>query len=168
MEKYIQCQRLEARPMTRGDYRAIADPDGKLDSLGAQKSAEEGYLVRFDNGFESWRPKAIFENMCLPMGRNRLEVVPAGEEHPFNDKMVTPDMVTDLLDRSDVKLTTIEGKITHLAVTLPSGFILTDTCAVVDPANYNEEVGRKICMQRIYDKTYELLGFLLQTAVGGV
>lgn len=34
--------------------------------------------------------------------------------------------------------------------------------------NYDEKLGEEICMKRIRNKVWELLGFLLQTAVGGV
>ncbi len=51
---------------------------------------------------------------------------------------------------------------------LNNGFTITESAACVDPENYDEEIGKSICMDKIESKIWELLGFLLQTGIGGV
>lgn len=48
------------------------------------------------------------------------------------------------------------------------GFELVESSACVDPRNYSEEIGQEACMEKIRDRIWNLLGFLLQTAWMGV
>lgn len=41
-------------------------------------------------------------------------------------------------------------------------FYSTESTTCVDPANYNEEIGKEICLQKIEDKVWFLLGYALQ------
>ena len=57
MKQYIGTKQLEAQPMNRGDYnkyRGWTIPDN-------ENSEDEGYLVRYQDGYESWSPKGAFE-----------------------------------------------------------------------------------------------------------
>jgi len=57
MKKYIGTKQIEARPMTRGMYnlyRGWQIPAG-------EDPADEGYLVKYPDGYESWSPRKIFE-----------------------------------------------------------------------------------------------------------
>ena len=51
---------------------------------------------------------------------------------------------------------------------LRNGFELVEASSCVSPENYDEKLGREICMKKIKDRVWHLLGFLLQTAVNGV
>lgn len=53
-------------------------------------------------------------------------------------------------------------KCTLVCVKLENGFVLTESSACVDPANYNEEIGKEICFERIKNKIWELEGYRLQ------
>lgn len=53
-------------------------------------------------------------------------------------------------------------KTTCVTATLPSGFEIVATSACVDPANYDEALGRKLCINKIEDKLWELEGYRLQ------
>lgn len=57
MQKYIGVKRIEARPMTRGDYNIYRGWQIPAD----ENPADEGYLVKYRDGYESWSPKEIFE-----------------------------------------------------------------------------------------------------------
>lgn len=57
MQKYIGVKRIEARPMTRGDYNTYRGWRIPAD----ENPADEGYLVKYRDGYESWSPKEIFE-----------------------------------------------------------------------------------------------------------
>ena len=52
---------------------------------------------------------------------------------------------------------------TVVSVRLPNGFIIHETTTCVDPANYDEQVGRKVCLEKIEDKVWFLLGYDLQS-----
>lgn len=65
----------------------------------------------------------------------------------------------------DVHVETIDalGKpITVVTVKMKNGFILCESSSCVDPANYDVNIGKEICLRKIEDKIWYLLGFLLQ------
>lgn len=57
MQKYIGVKRIEARPMTRGDYNTYRGWQIPAD----EDPADEGYLVKYRDDYESWSPKEVFE-----------------------------------------------------------------------------------------------------------
>lgn len=57
MKQYIGTKVIEARHMNRGEYneyRGWTIPAN-------ENPADEGYLVKYPDGYESWSPKAVFE-----------------------------------------------------------------------------------------------------------
>jgi len=76
---------------------------------------------------------------------------------------VTQARIKDLLVRSQIDVCTKFDKVTVVTVRLPNGFVLVESAGAVDPANYNEEIGRGICLQRIENKLWELEGYLLSS-----
>ena len=58
MKQYIGTKVIEARPMNRGEYneyRGWTIPAN-------ENPADEGYLVKYPDGYESWSPKEVFED----------------------------------------------------------------------------------------------------------
>lgn len=51
---------------------------------------------------------------------------------------------------------------TYVTVRMKNGFTLRESTTCVDPANYDEAVGKAICLKRIEDKVWFLLGYALQ------
>lgn len=51
---------------------------------------------------------------------------------------------------------------TYVTVRMKNGFTLRESTTCVDPANYNEEIGKEICLKKIEDKVWFLLGYQLQ------
>lgn len=51
---------------------------------------------------------------------------------------------------------------TYVTVRMQNGFTLRESTTCVDPANYDEEIGKAICLRRIEDKVWFLLGYALQ------
>lgn len=77
---------------------------------------------------------------------------------------VTPEEVAE--NMKDVLVRTVEefGKpCTYVTVRMKNGFTLRESTTCVDPANYNEEIGKQICLEKIEDKVWFLLGYSLQT-----
>lgn len=68
MRKYIGTKILEAKEMTRGeynDYRGWTIPEN-------ENPEDEGYLVKYQDGYESWSPKDAFENSYSEYNPNTL------------------------------------------------------------------------------------------------
>jgi hypothetical protein len=55
MKFYIGTKVVEAAPMTRDEFQNTRNR-----YVGGTETGE-GYLVRYDNGYESWSPKHVFE-----------------------------------------------------------------------------------------------------------
>lgn len=57
MKTYIGTKIIDARPMTRGEYnifRGWQIPEN-------ENPEDEGYLVKYPDGYISWSPKSVFE-----------------------------------------------------------------------------------------------------------
>lgn len=54
--------------------------------------------------------------------------------------------------------------ITVVAWNLPNGFTVSDQSGCIDPANYDREIGAKICREHLRDKLWMLYGFLAKEA----
>ena len=74
---------------------------------------------------------------------------------------ITQEQINTLLADSEIEVSTRFGKVTVVSVRLPHGFVLTEACGAVDPANYDEKIGRDICLGRIKNKLWELEGYAL-------
>ena len=66
MKNYVGTKFIEAKPMNRGEYnkyRGWQIPEN-------ENPEDEGYLVRYSDGYESWSPKKQFEEAykdCMGM-----------------------------------------------------------------------------------------------------
>jgi len=109
------------------------------------KDGQEGYAVKYADGYVSWSPKEVFENAYLAMGLDSTKIV--------------PQIVEDFIDGFEVH--TFAPKTTVVKATLVNGYTITESSSCVDPANYDERLGQEICIKRIKDKIWELLGFML-------
>ncbi len=119
------------------------------------RDGEPGYAVRyFPHGYTSWSPRDVFEAAYLPMG-----------EHNAGDK-ITEEMVEDfIVGYEDAQL---GDSTTVVQARLRNGFTVLESSACVDPANYDHELGVRICKERIKPRVWQLLGFLLASARNGV
>lgn len=153
MRKFIGCKLIEAEPMSRGEYneyRGWVNP--------ADKDPEEkGYLVRYPDGYVSWSPGEIFDKAYLAVDDNKE--LPSGVS-------IGPKMVEEFISYTETH--TLGDRTTVVRCVLRNGFEIVESSSCVDPKNYSEEMGHDICMEKIKDKIWELLGFLLQTAWHGI
>ena len=69
---------------------------------------------------------------------------------------VTHERIDYLMDSA------IVDKCTVVAVKTVDGFVLVESSACVDPANYDVSIGKEICLAKIRDKLWELEGYKLQ------
>jgi len=122
------------------------------------KDGKEGYAVQYEDSYTSWSPKETFEKAYLPMGELNNGCK--------NSNTITQEMVADFIE--NVEITQLDEKTTVVKATCVNGFVLVESSSCVDPANYDTAIGRDICLNKIKDKLWFCLGFLLQTARNGV
>lgn len=151
MRKYIGTKLVEAEPAWRLNGKVYEA--GTM--FGSADRPEEGYRVRYADGYESWSPKEVFEAAYL-------RVNPDGE-CKTGAPSVSPGMVEDFLQETWTE--TLGEKTTVVRAVLRNGFEIVESSSCVSPENYDEAMGRDICLEKIRDRVWELLGFLLQTAV---
>ena len=80
----------------------------------------------------------------------------------MNDNRVTQVQVDR--EMTDVIVRTVKEfgrSVTYVTVRMRNGFILRDSTQPVDEDNYDEEIGKKICLEHIADKVWLLLGYML-------
>lgn len=155
MKTYIGTKIIEAAPAVRmrGKVYGANEPIPRSTEL-----VEEGYKVRYQDGYESFSPKDVFERFYLELTVN--------PELRTKKPSISQKMVDDFIVAKEVS--TLGDKVTVVRATLRNGFELVESSACVSPENYDEKLGAKICMEKIKDKVWFLLGFLLQTGVNGL
>ena len=79
---------------------------------------------------------------------------------------VNKEQIDKLFDESEKHYEIYWGKCTVVAIKLKSGFVIIESSACVDPENFDDQVGREICEERIKNKLWELEGYELQKNIG--
>lgn len=146
MRPYIGTKMVEAEPCAAWKY------------TDNHKVGDPGYRVRYADGYESWSPKDVFERAYLPLTVN--------PELKTDAPSVSQEMVDGFI--REVETTTLGDKSTVVRAVLRNGFEIVESSACVSAENYDEAMGREICLEKIKDKVWMLLGFLLQTAIHGI
>lgn len=141
-----------------GTKMVKADPCPAWKDAGNHKIGDEGYKIVYPDGYESWSPKGVFEKAYLPLTVN--------DQLRTSAPSISQQMVDDFIVAREV--TTMGNKCTVVRAVLRNGFEIVESSACVSAANYDETLGAEICMKKIKDKIWFLLGFLLQTAVTGI
>lgn len=68
MEKFIGIKRIEAEPMTRGDYNDFRGWNIPAD----ENPCDEGYKVKYSDNYVSWSPKKAFDEAYSKIGDKPL------------------------------------------------------------------------------------------------
>lgn len=148
MKSYIGVKIVQAMPMTLGEYnkyRGWTIPEN-------EDPKKPGYLVRYRDDYESWSPKDPFDRGYLSMGEDPTTIsLPMVEEF-----------------RGNVVTSSVDDKTTLVKAEMLSGFVQYLVGSCVDPANYDEEKGKAICIDRINSEIWGYLGFVLQWARYGL
>lgn len=162
MNKYIGTKLIEAEKATLAEAQALKT--GACDTIeearkrfGGSDDGNSGYVVKYPDGYISWSPKDVFEKSYMQVQENPklISGVSIGEH-----------MVNDFI--SYIETSTVGYKTTMVRCVLRNGFEIIETSACVDAQNYDQKLGEEICMKKIKDKIWYLLGFLLQTAWHGI
>ena len=155
MKTYIGTKIIEAIPAIRKGGK-VYDANEMIPR--SMELVEEGYKVRYQDGYESFSPKDVFERFYLELIVN--------PELRTKKPSISQKMVDDFIVAKEVS--TLGDKVTVVRATLRNGFELVESSSCVSPENYDEKLGAEICMEKIKDKVWFLLGFLLQTGVNGL
>lgn len=83
---------------------------------------------------------------------------------------VTQEQIKAVLSKAEkIVQHRVFGKCTVVMVKLPNGFVIVESTGCVDPANYDEAIGERVCMERIESKVWELLeGYVLANRLAGI
>lgn len=154
MKQYFGTKLIEAEPAYRVDGKIYPASGPVPKSVNRQ----DGYKVRYAGGYESWSPKEVFERAYLPVTVNQNLRTDAPS---INQEMVDSFIVS-------TEVTTMGDKCTVVRAVLRNGFEIVESSACVSVENYDEKLGSEICIDKIKDKVWMLLGFLLQTALHGI
>ena len=118
-----------------------------------ERDGKPGYAVRYEDGYTSWSPQDVFERTYFRI-----------DDH--DGRSLRENDITRFFDT--VEAIKMGEKTTVAKGTLINGFEMIEGSSCVDPANYNEELGTRICVGRMRDKVWMLLGFVLQWARSGI
>ena len=130
--------------------------DIKFDSYSGKKM----YVLVFDDTKDEGGFQSHVVKKCVLDYNGLFSHYHKAEEPSRNT--VTKEMIDDIIACSDVVVDTVFDKTTVVYMRLPNGFVIVESSSCVDPANYDEEIGIDICMDKIEDKIWELEGYRLQ------
>ncbi|MFD1418448.1 Gp49 family protein [Companilactobacillus keshanensis] len=74
---------------------------------------------------------------------------------------VTQKQIDNIIKHSRIDVKTVFNKVTLVTCKLPNGFVLVESSGAVDKKNYDEDMGKEICMDHIESKIWELEGYYL-------
>lgn len=125
----------------------------KVQAWPQEKDGKAGYAVKYEDGYISWSPAETFERAYFRLADPEGSRLTEGDVTRFFDTVESMKM---------------GEKITVVKATLTNGFEMVDGSSCVDPANYSDELGTKICLGKMRDKVWSLLGFVLQWGHKGI
>lgn len=118
-----------------------------------EKDGKPGYAVKYSDGYISWSPKDVFEAAYLPLAEGEKNKITQADVDAF------VGTVTD---------SQLDEKTTIVTAETRTGFRQYEVSSCVDPANYDHALGVSIATERIKDRIWPMLGFVLQWAVKGL
>jgi hypothetical protein len=110
-----------------------------------ERDGKPGYKVAYPDGYTSWSPADVFRAAYLPLA---------------DPTRVTPAEVDAFLNQRGA--IQISPKTTLVKATTLTGFEQYEVSSCVDAGNYDHEIGTKIATDRIKDRLWLCLGFVLQ------
>lgn len=75
---------------------------------------------------------------------------------------VTANQIDKIIKEGTVNVITLGEKTTLVEFITKEGFVMIESSSCVDKSNYNEEIGKNICLERIRNKLWEFEGYWLQ------
>ncbi len=160
MKHYIGCKLIEAEPALRINGEVIRQPEGGcIVEVPSGSIVEEGYHVRYPDGYESWSPKKVFEKAYFQVDDS---VAQGGEK-------VSRRMVDEFISHAiSCSSPPIEPHVVRVMCVLRNGTTIHEKFDCVDPQLFDENFGEKMCWNNIYRKIEEHLDFLIKMGKNGI
>ena len=125
----------------------------KVNAFPEEREGKQGYHVIYEDGYESWSPKDVFERAYMQIeAKNKLSQTD----------------IDKFFENGKSSVITIDKHITVMHHKTPTNFFWTENSGCVDPANYDVAIGEQECTNRIKDKIWNYLGFVLSWAQNGL
>lgn len=124
-------------------------PDEVLEFLNSEESwASEldGDIIEFPDNVDSVMHKGytILLTWCEPINS------------------VTSKQIENIINEGTIEVSKIGTKTTMVHFTSKEGFEIIETSACVSPDNYDENIGKDVCLNKIRDKLWAFEGYCLQ------
>lgn len=151
MKHFIGVKLIQATAMALGEYnihRGWTIPEN-------EDPNRPGYLVVYPDGYQSWSPTEVFESAYMELND------PSKITEEDLDRFIGDEKTAIGVGRLDEKTTLVK-------IVPRTGFVQYDFSSCVDPKNYDENLGVSICVNRIRNRLWPLLGFVLQWAKDGL
>lgn len=146
--KAIGIKMVELQPMCAGEAQY------KGYKTNGHEGNDEGYEVTYPGGYKSWSPKDVADAAYFKLDENN------------DGNFITVNDVAQFVP--SYKATTLGEKTTVLHAKTITGFELVESSACVDPKNYSQELGEKYALEKVHNKVWDYLGFVLQWAKNGL
>lgn len=154
----------------KGDKITMRKPIGNFDHVGELLEVTEvrdngDFCYMTENGkVEGIASQEMFDKYFEMYDKPKKPEV-SDVDTGFMWRAVTSDVIDAIIEDSEISIATAFDKCTIVACRLPNGFVIVESAACVDPDNYDEEIGVEACMERIYDKVWELEGYRTQDKI---
>ena len=148
MKTYIAVKQIKAKPMSRGDFLSHKGEDFTDDQFEVP-----GYLVEYPDGYQSWSPKEAFEASHLELN---------------NPTTISPEDLDLFIGPNALGSMKLGEKTTMVEMAVRTGFVMYETSSCVEPENYDHDMGCQICVGKLKDRLWPMLGFVLQWARKGL
>lgn len=95
------------------------------------------------------------------MTPEETEIEQAIQDKGKTGPRITPDMLDQLIAREDYHHFP-DSTVTVCVLTLRNGYAVIGSSACADPANFDQEIGRKVARMEARDRIWPLEGYLLR------
>ncbi len=158
MKHYIGCKLIEAEPALRINGEVIQQEGDYID-IPPEVTVEEGYRVRYPDGYESWSPKKVFEKAYFQVDDSVVQ----GENN------VSRRMVDEFISHAMAcSSPPIEPHVVRVMCVLRNGTTIREEFDCVDPKLFDEKFGEEMCWNNIHRKIEEHLDFLIKMGKNGI
>lgn len=80
----------------------------------------------------------------------------------MSENKVKETKIEEMINNAKYEDAVFHDKIYVLSCKLPNGFVITESSGAVDPENFDRDLSRDICVNKIVNRLWELEGYLLQ------
>ena len=149
------------------NFRNIAPDNVRIDIAMDIDVYNGRYVERHCIELKEVRPEDIEVKKENPLASHPMCrcTIKSEEEKKMSKITVTKERIERLMKTAKFETSTVFGKCTIVAAQLENGFVLVESSACVDPANYDAAMGERICKDKIKERLWELEGYALQKGV---